>query len=138
MITFIKELKEEELLLQRPDVVGFAIIGEEDEILVLAVEYIYNIRPAIGKMLLDIKDEELEAYVKRANILIVGAQSVADVYSESDKCVIGSMLQKGFTFGIDDICTVGEFVELEDNAAVALLQEKVDEILGGEFEENED
>lgn len=138
MKTFIKELKEKELLLQKPDVVGFAIIGEEGEILVLAVEYIYNIRPAIGKMLLDIKDEELEAYVKRASVLIVGAQSVADVYSETDKCVIGSMLQKDFTFGIDVICTVGEFVALEDNAVVALLQKKVDEILGGEFEENED
>ena len=133
MKTFVKELKEKELLLQKPDVVGFAIIGEEHEILVLAVEYIYNIRPAIGKMLLDIKDEELETYVRRASILVVGAQSVADVYSETDRCVIGSMIQKGFTFGLGDICAVGEFVELEDNAAVALLQKKVDEILGGEF-----
>lgn len=117
MYNFVISVGEDDTLLNKPDVVSFVVVGRDGDILVASCDYINNIQPALAAMLEKIKikedDEKMVEYIRNAYFYITAAATVADVYNQKQKCVIGSYvvqsacLRHFFVGNVGYLCDVG-------------------------------
>ena len=81
MNKFIKKVGKEDVLLVKPDIVAFLVVGHDGDILLSSCDYVNNIQPALVGMVDKLKDsdENIADYVKDASFYITAAVTVADV-----------------------------------------------------------
>jgi len=58
MYNFVKSVGEKDVLLTKPDIVAFLVVGSDGDILLSSCDYINNIRPALAAMLDKLKESD--------------------------------------------------------------------------------
>jgi len=136
MYNFVKSVGEKDVLLTKPDIVAFLVVGSDGDILLSSCDYINNIRPALAAMLDKLKesDELAVDYVRSSFFYIVSAATVADVYNQEQKSIIGSKIVHPVCMRYWLVGTVGYLCDAGDELACGKIQEGVFEIYGKDTE----
>ena len=136
MYNFVKNIGEKDVLLTKPDIVAFLVVGSDGDILLSSCDYINNIRPALVAMLDKLKesDELAVDYVRNSSFYIVSAATVADVYNQEQKSIIGTKLVHSACMRYWLVGTVGYLCDVGDELACGKIQEGIFEIYGKDTE----
>lgn len=136
MNKFVKSVGEKDVLLTKPDIVAFLVAGSDGDILLSSCDYINNIRPALVSMLEKVKevDSEMCDYVRGSFFYVVSAATVADVYNQEQKSIIGSKVVHPICMRYWLVGTVGYLCDAGDELACGKIQEGVFEIYGQDTE----
>ena len=132
MNKFIKKIGKEDVLLTKPDIVAFLVVGSDGDMLLSSCDYVNNIQPALVGMIDKLKDsdEAMADYVKDASFYITAAVTVADVYSQKQKSVVGSKIVHSVCMRYCLVGTVGSLYDAGDELACGKIQEGIFEIYG--------
>lgn len=130
MNKFIKKIGKDDVLLVKPDIVAFLVVGSDGDMLLSSCDYVNNIRPALAAMLDKLKesDETAVDYVRNSFFYITAAVTVADVYSQKQKSVVGSKIVHSVCMRYCLVGTVGSLCDAGDELACGKIQEGIFEV----------